>query len=178
MKNKRSKRVFSIEGTQSVGITEAGHLFFREFNDDEYIVFHDRRKIIVLNDKGSKTSYRLVNDMEKDLVAYHVDGGVLKGTDSSKCDYALYSEDDILILVELKGADYGHAMEQIESTFNSLIRSKGIVVKRIYGRVVLTKARIPNFRSTAEIRLKKLFMMFGGSFEKQTSVLEDVYSRL
>lgn len=158
-------------------IKEATHSFFRQFQAEEYIQCHEKRKIVSLSDSGSKTTYRLVNDLKKDLVVYHVDGGVIKGSDDPKCDYAIYSYDDILILIELKGADYNHALEQLEATYKSLVKTKGISLKKIYGRVVLTKARVPDTLSSKETIIKKLFMKLGGNLEKKTSVLEDVYSK-
>lgn len=92
--------------------------------------------------------------MNKELVCYRVDGGLISSKDVSKCDFGIYSEDDLLLLVELKGADYNKALEQLLSTIDILLRNPSIPVSKVCTRVVLSWARVPDVLVTKEKKLK------------------------
>lgn len=149
-------------------------LFYKACHDDSYILFHDNRPIVILKDKKGKTIYRLLNNEGKDIVAYHIDNGLIVSNYDNKCDFGVYTEDDQLILVELKGADYLKALRQLTSTIGILFGEWNLKVSRLDARVVLTKARTPQLNTTEEKRLKKTLKRFGnGTLVKQDRLLEE-----
>ena len=139
-------------------VTESNDVFFAEYHDSIYIKSHDNRKSVVVEE--NKRKYILTNDLQKELIVYHIDGGVINNAEANKCDFGIYCEDKYLILIELKGSDYEHACEQIASTIKLMKISN--LVDRIYARIVLSKMRTPALRSTQETTLKKLLSLYVG----------------
>lgn len=140
--------------------------FFQVYQN--HIEWHDRRRNVSLKEKGEKSEYRLCNESGRDLVLYRIDHGLIAREDIPKCDFGIYTEDDWLILIELKGMDYGHALEQIESTINELVKKPQIPITRINGRIVLSRTRIPDILTTREIKLRKLLGHYSGNLDKKT----------
>lgn len=151
--------------------------FYDQYNDSSYIEFHDNRKIISLTDKKGKTNYLLSNDLVHEIVCYHIDGGILTANEETKCDFGLYTEKDILILVELKGADYSQALDQISSSIDQLL-SGNLKVSKVHARIVLTKTRVPNTLSSSEMKLMKRLKSLNGSLAKGTSRISENLSKL
>ena len=131
------------------------HEVYDAYHDESYIITHDRCKIVALKEKGENRVYRLINDLNHELMVLKVDGGIFQDSKSVKCDYAIYTQQRILILVELKGADYSHALEQLDTTIDEMISNKCIAVNKLCTRVVLSKDRIPNTLVSKEIALKR-----------------------
>lgn len=129
--------------------------FFDTYHDPSTIAFHEAKKTITLKDKGASV-YCLDNDRNKEIVCYCIDGKLISSTEVNKCDFALYTEDDHVILIELKGSDYGKALDQISSTIDLLIKNPKVKVSRLCGRVVLNRARVPDFLETKEKKLREL----------------------
>lgn len=154
------------------------HEVYDAYHDESYIISHDCRKIVSLSEKGENRVYRLMNDVGHELVVMRVDGGIFDDSTNSKCDFAIYSEKRILILVELKGADYSHALDQLDVTINEMIAKRQIGINKLYTRVVLSKSRIPNTMTSKEIALKRKLKRYGGSHEKQTRLMQEKLSCL
>lgn len=127
--------------------------FYELYHDDKYIKSHDTRKTVVLKEPKESREYRLINNSEKDLVVYAIDGGLICRKDISKCDFAIYTEDRVLFLIELKGAEYTHAIEQLLSSVELLIVRPQVHVDVLNARVVLSKMRVPDILSTTEKKL-------------------------
>lgn len=74
------------------------------------------RKMVSVSEKGK--AYKLQVNGSRESVIYQVDGNII--TDGNKCDKMILVEhtadDWTQILVELKGADVGHVILQLEST--------------------------------------------------------------
>lgn len=149
--------------------------FYKTYHDKENIQSHDTRNHVVLKEKRESREYRLHNNTQQELIVYIIDGGLISNNEQQKCDYGVYTENDILYLVELKGGDYIHALEQIFSTINILIVNPNISVKQLNARVVLSKARTPDILSTQEKKLNILLKTkYGkGSIKRQTRILEE-----
>lgn len=152
--------------------------FFEHYHDDSYILSHDCRRYVSLKDKGETRKYSLENDLKKDLVVYHVDGGVIQGNDTNKCDFAIYTEDKWLVLVELKGADYNKAIGQIISTIDQLIKIPEVSVNRVFSRIVLSKVRAPELRTSTETILKNRMIQYRGNLKKATNELKEKLSSI
>lgn len=149
--------------------------FFQAYHDGAYILRHDCSKDIPLREPREKRVYRFLNNSAKEIVVYKIDGGIINNDEVQKCDNGIYTEDDLLILVELKGADLDHALNQISSTIKILLKQPSIKVKKLNARVVLSKVRVPDMLSTKEKQLKQLLQKSygGGDYKKQSRVLVD-----
>lgn len=149
------------------------HDVFDAYHDSSYIKSHDRRKIVALTEKGENRVYRLINDLNHELVVMKVDGGIFNDSSNQKCDYAIYTQERILILIEIKGSDYSHAIDQLDTTINEMILSRQLNLNKLHTRVVLSKARIPNILLTKERILKRKLIKYNGSHEKSTRLFEE-----
>lgn len=149
--------------------------FFNLYHDKKYIQSHDRRKNVALREKRESREYYLHNQSEQEIVVYKMDGGLIDSDKEIKCDYGIYTEQDILYLIELKGSDYIHALEQILNTIDVLLKKPNISVKQLNARVVLSKYRTPDLLATQEKKLSRILKReYGnGSLLRQTRRLED-----
>lgn len=154
--------------------SENNRPFFEAYSDNNYIISHDTRPIIVLKEHREKREYRLENKSSKDIVVYRIDGGLIDDNNVLKCDYGVFTEDNVLYFVELKGADYIHALEQLLSTVSILVVKPQIKVNKLNARVVLSKMNVPEIIPTQEKKLIKLLKCRNGDFIKQSQVLKEV----
>jgi hypothetical protein len=143
--------------------------FAATYCDMTYIHLDDTRSEIVLHEHREPQKYVAHNPQHKQVIAYRIDGGILSGNDVLKCDFGLLTEDDVLYLVELKGADYSHALEQLLAT----VRQLEPRVKVLNARVVLSRKRVPDMKLPSEQRLKKLLARFQGDLSSANKVLEE-----
>ena len=76
-----------------------------------------RQKIIVSKDKGSPCVHPAVN-VDSNLVRqYRIDGDLITDKTTVRCDYlVLNDEKENAYLIELKGKNILHALEQLENT--------------------------------------------------------------
>ena len=148
--------------------------FFCAYNDSRYILCHDEKKIVVLREPKESREYRLENRSCKELVEYRIDGGVITSNDVLKCDFGVFTEDNVLYLVELKGADYIRALEQILSTIRLLVVRPAIKVARLNARIVLSKVSVPAIMSSQEKKLLALVKSKSGNLIKQSRILEEI----
>lgn len=151
----------------------------------ECISSSDRRSKIACCEKNK--TYMIENCGNHEVSLYHVDGGVVKegketprGT--AKCDYMVYfydQEKPTLILIELKGCNNQHALEQISNTmtlFKDMIEQK---CSRVYARIVNSKS-IPNIQAGSPVFLdlnRKIKRMNGNIILKERR-LDEKYSTL
>lgn len=149
--------------------------FFAEYHDALYITSHDSRPAVVVRDRRHRTQYRLDNDCQKEMVVYHIDGGMIPDNEIQKCDYGIYTEDQLLILVELKGADLLTAINQLASTVSRLFRNSSVKVRRLNARAVLSKVPTPAIGSTEEKKMARILRekFGGGTFVYRTRVLNE-----
>ena len=95
--------------------------FYKTYHGKDYIQSHDTRKHVVLKEKREPSEYRMHNNSEKEIVVYRIDGGLIASNEQQKCDYGIYTERDVLSLIELKGGDFIAALEQILKTIENLL---------------------------------------------------------
>ena len=114
----------------------------RSCSSSDCLVSRDDRKNIVCKDKRS-TTYRLSNPDGLTAAVVKLDGGVVKNDPRTKCDGAILLGNPglqpVAVLVELKGNDTPHAVEQISSALE-LFKATWKGYRKIYGRIVGTKA--------------------------------------
>lgn len=149
--------------------------FFQAYHDTNYIQRHDCSKEISLREPGENRTYKFHNKSEKEIVIYKIDGGIINDKNMLKCDNGIYTEDDWLFLIELKGADLNHALDQINSTIDILLKRPNRKVKKLNARIVLSKVSVPRISASKENKLKQLLHKSygGGDYKKQSRVLED-----
>lgn len=91
--------------------------------------------IVVCEEKGK--IYRAHNVDGNKVFKYHIDGEIIEDNSIIKCDYLVENEDKkSAYLIELKGKDLLHAIEQVENTnrfFSGLFKSNDYSV---YLRIV------------------------------------------
>lgn len=130
--------------------------FFTAYNKIGYIKSHDTRKIVVLKDPGESREYRLENESNKELVVYSIDGSLINDNDVKKCDFGIFTEDNELFLIELKGKNLVHAIDQLASTINILLFQPQVRVNKLNVRIVVSKVNAPDILTTKE----KAFMHY------------------
>ena len=149
--------------------------FFQAYHDENYILRHDFSKEVSLREPGENRTYKLHNKSGKEIVVYKIDGGLINNEDVLKCDNGIFTEDNLLFLIELKGADLNHALDQINNTIDILIKRPSIKVKKLNARIVLSRVSIPRITASKENKLKQLLHKSygGGDYKKQSQTLED-----
>ena len=174
MSNTTRCRTLKLWQVMIINETE-GYPFFNAFHDKSYIISNDNKKVVVLREPRESREYRMENKNQKELVVYKIDGRLISSNDVLKCDYGIYTEDDVLYLIELKGTDYIHALEQLLSTISILLEKSRIKVAGLHARIVLSKVRVPDIIPSQE---KKLLMKVrnrkGGFIKKCQKLCEAV----
>ncbi|MBO7597082.1 MAG: hypothetical protein J6T70_08585 [Bacteroidales bacterium] len=147
MKNKKTK----IETPQYKIVASENFPFFNAYHDDAYILSHDCRSMVAVSEEGMK--YILDNQSRKEIVVYRIDKGIISGA-VEKCDFGIYTENDILFLIELKSPEreYGKALQQIINTIEILIKSHNSPVSNLNARIVIHK--YPNTLTAKERKLE------------------------
>ncbi|MBO7438541.1 MAG: hypothetical protein J6U21_02575 [Bacteroidales bacterium] len=139
-------------------ITENGNYPFYSYHSKEYIEYQGCGNVSA---EENKRKYSIENKSKKEVVKYKIDGGLLTDVDGKKCDFGFYTEDDVLFLVELKGSDYCQAIEQIINTIEKLVKAPKIKITKINARVVLSRVRPPELRSSGEQKLRRILDSYG-----------------
>lgn len=132
----------------------------------------DNRKVYTAVE--NKRKYVLNNELQQKICKIKVDNGIIQDTDQNKCDYAfLICENKNLILVELKGTDFLHAIQQIISTIN-LLATK-INGNSVSARIVLSKVNVPNLQNNPKfLKLKKIIKSKSGDVKYKSKILEEI----
>lgn len=147
--------------------------FYEVYTDPEYIESDGHHSIVQASDKRNPCKWKGLNSKKKRVVKYRVDGGIITSNVEHKCDCAVYVEGDIVYLIELKGANYNHALEQINATIDKLIFAPKIETTSVNGRIVLTKGRVPGIRYSKESLLAKKLKKLNGSLNSKTRIYEE-----
>lgn len=76
----------------------------------------ERQPIIVSKDTGTNRQHRAINKNTCRVSKYKIDGDVISDA-SRRCDYIVMNDDcKEAYLIELKGSDIEHALDQLEAT--------------------------------------------------------------
>lgn len=150
--------------------------FTEKYNDKTYIISQDKRRIVSLKDHGESRKYVGRNPGKLELSVFRVDNGICKSSKPGdrKCDYAIYTGNDNLYLIELKGADYSTAIDQLNNTIKELLSEDIGDLKAVFGRVVLSKTNVPQTLKTKEKKLMTLLKKkYKGSLLKKTKEMTE-----
>ena len=91
-------------------------------SDYENLCKDERQSIIVSQDRKSDCQHRAQNVVKQNNLRsavrqYKIDGNII--IDGNKCDYLVLNDDlKTAYLIELKGKDIHHAINQLDDTFN------------------------------------------------------------
>lgn len=142
-------------------------------NNRNCVAVDDRRKIVMCSEK--KKVYYYHNTEQNRVLLHHIDGGVVDDLSISKCDYMLSIRKPsgiIARLIELKGVDVAHAMEQISSTlyqFDEYFSS----CQNVSGRIVASQC-VPNIMATPRaIKLKRELSKYHGDLVVTTMKMDE-----
>ena len=138
-----------------------------------YTEYCDNRKIC--NAIENKRKYELINISLKKVCKIKIDGGYIDDTTVNKCDYGfLICDDNHILLVELKGVDFIHAIEQIYTTI--LLKRNEFNSFKVSARIVLTKMNVPNIQNNPKfLKLKKVITQKDGDIKYKSRVLSENY---
>lgn len=128
-------------------------------------------RIISLSEK--KSNYKLHNDSGLCVSKYHIDGGLCDSMNHEKCDYGIFTDLNELFLIELKGRNINHAIEQIDHTIDFLKLSTKFRGMKVKARIVATKAPTPDMMSTNRLSLEKKLKSLGGNLLIKTIKYEE-----
>lgn len=148
---------------------ECGHL-------SDCVNSHDSRSIIKCIE--NRKQYSLINDLKLNIINFHLDGAVIKSSTQKKCDYIVLptnANNNVVILVELKGSCYNTAISQIYETIR--LYDKNFVGNKIYARIIC--GGVPNIQNTpCVLQLKRELLKSGGNLVSKTISLEEKLSKL
>lgn len=150
--------------------------FTEKYNDKTYILSQDKRQTVSLKDHGESRKYVGRNPGKLELSVFRVDNGICKSSKpgDQKCDYAIYTGNDNLYLIELKGADYSKAIDQLNCTVKELLSEDIEGLKAVFARVVLSKTNVPQTLKTKEKKLMTLLKKkYKGSLLKKTKEMTE-----
>lgn len=82
---------------------------------NEAVLSNDNRRIFTLRGEHRR-SWTAENPGYHVGICLKIDGGLIKSTKQNKCDGGLLLDDNRSFLVEFKGKDYEHAVEQLKAT--------------------------------------------------------------
>lgn len=146
-----------------------------KYNTKECVAWKDNRKQVVLNDpKGGRSTYRGENLNGNSLVLFRIDGGVMKDCAKKQCDFALLNEDaNAIRFIELKGSDCKQAIRQIAETMDYVLDTTVACPNIVYGRIVLSRARTPDIKTTELIKLSKKLKARNGDLKIQSVEMKE-----
>lgn len=138
----------------------------------------DNRKNVTCEER--KKRYNLENDKAFEIAVYHVDGGiVVNEPNTAKCDYLYVVKDNIqptAIMVELKGRDICHALEQLSNSIK--LFSEDFQQHRIYARIICKSVpRLHNDPFVKKCR-DELRKKFYGNLRIEENSFSEKYSSL
>jgi hypothetical protein len=127
------------------------------------------QRVYVLKER--KCQYRLENPNRKAVCTTRIDGCYI--TDGIRCDYLAADLGGLAAyFVELKGSDFLHAVDQIESTINFL--QADLNGFSIFARIVATKVTVPNLRNNPKVlKLQKRLRHRNGDLKDATIMLTE-----
>ncbi len=129
-----------------------------------------RQKIIVSQDKGNpRVSHRAINENRNLVTQYQIDGAVIKT--GLRCDFLVTNEErKTAYLIELKGSDIDHAIDQLEATAQEL--KKELSSYSLNFRIVCTR----DIMGPNSYKYKKFKSKYNGRVDKKERVIKEKIS--
>ena len=134
---------------------------------NDAVLSNDNRSVFTLRGEHRR-SWSTENPSRKVGVCLKIDGGLIKSTKQNKCDGGLLLDDNRLYLVEFKGKDYVHAVEQLKETKKYFENNYSKYNFDFYARIVgKSFPKSSTARQTAIRALEKYFGKKYKIFENQ-----------
>lgn len=129
----------------------------------------DQRSKVACEENRKK--YILDNTQKRTVISYKMDGGIIVMDktvlpETVKCDYlyVINGEKKEAILIELKGTDIAHSLEQINGTLDQF-RAFFENMSHVYGRAVVASST-PNLLTNPHyVKLKKKLIRYKGNLK-------------
>ncbi len=121
---------------------------------------NSNEKLIVFKDKRTPRKLIIENKSKLNIIKITIDGGLLPQS-IQKCDFMLYIPKGCMhkeIYIELKGSNIKHAVDQIRSTINYLIKNTYSIQKKNKRKGYIIGSRIPSADTSVQkhkINMKK-----------------------
>lgn len=114
-----------------------------------------KQTIVVSSEKGK--CHRVENRSQSLIYQYHIDGDIIRGLKTKKCDYIVevIKEKPIAFFIELKGSHLTEACNQIEST-KDYLKSK-LIHYNIHPRIIIKKVNTHAVNDSVYRSFKKKF---------------------
>lgn len=115
----------------------------------------ERQRVIVSAENKRKHIAHNIDNSK--VFQYRIDGDIEpSGTSELRCDYFIENETKkTLYLIELKGGDIVHAVEQINDTIKRY--SALLSGYKLFPRIVCSKARTHNIQTSSVLSLKRQY---------------------
>jgi hypothetical protein len=132
-------------------------------------------KIAMASEKGK--TYRMVNSSKYHVTKIHIDGGVF--TQTLSCDFLFLThsfdndkfKNHSAFLVELKGTNVKHAVNQIDNTIKIMNFARNEFV--LQARIVASKGMPLHVRPANYVSLDEQLRKQGGNLICKTNLLEE-----
>lgn len=132
----------------------------------------ERQSVIVSKDQGQKRLHRAKNSEKCKVSQYRIDGNVIQG-ESIRCDYLVMNDDKAdAYLIELKGSDIEHALDQLEETSRRL--QKELRSYTVKYRIVASRARTQAINSSKYKKFRRKYAQKGEFICKEGEIEEDI----
>lgn len=148
-------------------VKKDGEIITNPVFPDDAVLSNDNRRIFTL--KGEhRRSWAAENPTGYVGVCLKIDGGLIKSTKQNKCDGGLLLDDNRSFLVEFKGKNYEHAVEQLKATKKYFEDNYSDFDFNFFARIVgKSFPKSSTMRQTAIRALKKSFGKNYKIFENQ-----------
>lgn len=129
---------------------------------NEAVLSNDNRRFFTL--KGEhKRSWTAENQNEHIGLCLKIDGGLIASTGQNKCDAGLLLDDNRTFLVEFKGKDYEHAVEQLKATKKYFEDNYSKFDLKFFARIV--GKSFPKTSTTRQTAIRVLEKSFGKNYK-------------
>ena len=126
------------------------------------VLSNDNRRIFTL--KGEhRRSWTAENPGSHVGICLKIDGGLIKSTKQNKCDGGLLLDDNRSFLVEFKGKDYEHAVEQLKATKRYFEDNYSEYEFKFFARIV--GKSFPKTSTTRQTAIRVLEKSFGKNYK-------------
>lgn len=109
----------------------------------------EKQSIIVSRDTGTRREHRAINQDACHVSQYKIDGNVVRDA-SIRCDFLVMNDDrQAAYLIELKGSDIEHALDQLEATaqrFQKELQGYSVKYRIVCSRVGTQATHSTNYK--------------------------------
>lgn len=129
---------------------------------NDAVLSNDNRSNFTL--KGEhKRSWTAENPDKHVGLCLKIDGGLIVSTRQNRCDAGLLLDDDSLFLIEFKGKDYEHAIEQLKATKRYFEDNYSEYEFKFFARIV--GKSFPKTSTTRQTAIRVLEKSFGKNYK-------------